>query len=71
MTSVALTLHVDQATLTALHARARRDGHTPEQEARIALAEHLGHQQGGGELQHPQDIASDFEQHLPDDSAQL
>jgi plasmid stability protein len=63
--SVALHLHVDQATANALRARATRDGHSVEHEARIALTEHLGHQRLTGELRHPHDIASDFEQHLP------
>jgi hypothetical protein len=39
--AVVLTTYAPPALAASLHERARRDGHTDEQELRIAVTEHL------------------------------
>lgn len=46
----------DQQLQAAIRARALADGHTPEQETRIALEFYLAHQHNQGEMRHPDDI---------------
>lgn len=46
----------DKQLQAAIRARALADGHTLEQETRIALEFYLAHQHNQGEMRHPDDI---------------
>lgn len=60
-----------QPLVRELDARARRDGITRERELQHAIEHYLAWQHNQGEMRWRDDVAYDFEQHLPSDSELL
>ena len=56
--AVQITVCVPQAVADALRARSLAEGHTVQQEIRLALIEHVGHARACGEMLHGDDIAT-------------
>jgi plasmid stability protein len=51
-----MTCNVSQHLQAAMRARALAEGHTIEQETRIAMQYHVDHTRNQGEMRHPEDI---------------